>query len=486
MRKKITRFLCGGLACLTLLGTLVACSNDDTPPVDTSNNNTVSTDADGTDWWAELPKNNYGGATFTILQPKEQSYEFAEGLTGDKINDAVYKRDIQIESTYGVDLVYMAEPGNWTNKSTFISLVRDSIMAEDDAYQLVNGMTSIIMPLTIEGQFYNYGSLEGMDFSNPWWSADIYNNLQIADRLYAVTGSSMLSVYKGTYVMYANTALIEQRKLTDPVELVLSGKWTLENFLKLTREQGEDINSDEQMTEVDFYGFISSDVTMRGFQTAFDLNLIDRSSEGKLVYKGATQRYYDAVDKFKTLVTNPKDTYILKANDISPLTSIFAADRAIILNETIETAETLATLCDDYVILPQPKYNEEQTDYYVQMGTSAGMFVIPITSDADMVVDIINAHGCLSYLNVVPEYYEDTLKTKYVQVPENMEIIDLINRSIMLDVTYAHNYTVNKYQTEMFCMHTYGGTDAASHFAKFAPSMNGILDGIYSQYAALD
>ena len=218
--KKIFAFL---LTVIMVVSVLVSCAKKD----DSGETEIATVSEETVDLWEALPKNDYNGVTFNILQPVEQSYEFATDLTGSLMNDAVYKRDLTIESAYNIDLNYIPEPGNLTNRSTYLSLIRGSIQAEDGAYDLVNGMTSIIMPLTMEGLFFDYSKLDGIDFTDPWWINGIYDDLQIADKLYTITGSSMLSMYKTTYVMYANTTLINQRQMDNPIQLVLDGKWTM-------------------------------------------------------------------------------------------------------------------------------------------------------------------------------------------------------------------------------------------------------------------
>ena len=475
------------LTVIMVVSVFASCSRKEVDK-DTPETDIATTQEETVDLWAELPKNDYSGVKFNILQPVEQSYEFATDLTGSSVNDEIYKRSLMLETAYNIDLNYIAEPGNWTNKSTYLSLIRGSIQAQDGAYDLVNGMTSIIMPLTMEGLFYDYSKLDGINFEDPWWVEGIYDDLQIADKLHAITGASMLSMYKTTYVMYANTTLLDQLKMEDPIQLVIDKKWTMEKLLNMTLEQGQDLNNNGKDAE-DFYGFASSAIAMRGFQTAFDLNLIGKDANGKLIYLGPDSRYYNAVDEFKKLAAGNKDCFIADAKkdtDPSEIIAMFAADRAIFLNETIETAEKLSNSCDDYVLIPQPMYDENQDRYYVQTGTATGMFAIPNTAKTDMVVDILNGHGCLSYTKVVPTYYESSLKAKYISVAANATVIDIINESMTLDITYAHNYTIGKSQSLMFMQHSTGVKDAASHFANFQSSMNGILEDVYNSYAALD
>lgn len=494
MKKRTPKVLAVLLLATMLIPNLIACHSSDRNEASqttasmqaTLSSDPAATETEPASLFEQLPKTSYGGKQFNILQPSQQSYEFAEELNGDLVNDAVYTRDMTIEDTYDIDLHYIAESGDWGSRQSFLGLIRNSVLAEDGAYDLVNGMTSIIMPITMEGVFHDYARLDGIHFDDPWWAADIYENLQIADKLYTITGSSMLSMYKTTYVMYANTDLIEQYQLEDPIGLVLNGKWTMEAFLNMTVGQSRDLNSDGKMTGDDFYGFASRELTTRGFQTAFDLDLIARNSDGTLSYLGGSERYFNAVDKINTLLRNENDRYITADGNSTSLINMFTSNNVILLNETIETTEFLRDMESNFVILPQPKYDEAQEEYHVQMGTATGMFAIPVTADEEMAVDVLNAHGCLSYTDVVPAYYENALKLKYTRIPENMEVIDLINRSIMLDITYAHNYTINQNLTQMFTKHTYGGTDAASNLASLTKPLEKVLGNIYEKYAALD
>lgn len=473
-----------------LLPTLAACGGDESlPAADTTTaaqlTTTAAPETEAPSLFEQLPKNNYGGTQFNILIPAEHSYEFAAEVTGEVVNDAVFQRDATIESTYGVDLNYIAQSGDWSSRQNYTGLIRNSILAQDGAYDLVDGMISIVMPLTMEGLFQNLTDVEGINFDDPWWSADIYDNLNVAGKLYSLTGSSMLSMYKTTYVMYANTKLIADYSLADPVELVLAGKWTLDTFLQMVTGYSRDLDGNSTMDEQDFYGYAFENVPQRGFQTALQLDMVSREADGRLTFIGASERYLAAVDKVAALFDNKDDWY---TNTKSSVTSpIFANDRAILLGGTIETVESLRDMNSDFVMLPQPKFDEAQENYRVQMGTASGMFFIPTTvQNTDMTVDVLNAHGALSYTDVVPTYYEDALKYRYTRIEKNMEVIDLINRSIMLDVTYAHSQTIGNRITEMFVRNTTEGLQVASYFRTIDKAVQKSLDTIYETFAGLE
>lgn len=488
--KTFARNLLSGLLLAALLTTsLAACAGDSdaTPTGDTTPaaQTTAAPETEVPTPFEQLPKNNYGGAQFNILLPSEHSYEFATEMTGEVVNDALVKRDETIERTYGVDLNYIAESGQWSARETYTGLIRNSIMAQDGAYDLVDGMISILMPMTMEGVFQNLADVDGINFDDPWWSADMYDNLNVAGKLYGLTGSSMLSMYKTTYVMYANTKLITDYQLPDPVDLVIEGKWTLDTFLQMVAGLSRDLNNDGKMDKDDFYGYVFKDVPQRGFQTALQLDVVSVGADGKLTFTGASERYLAAVDKLNTLFSNTDDWLMDK--NTKDTSAAFMDDRAIIFNETIERVETLRDMESDFVMLPQPKYDEAQENYRVQMGTASGMLFIPTTvKNTAMTVDVLNAHGALSYMDVVPAYYEDALKAKYTRIEKNMEVIDIINRSIMLDVTYAHSQTIGNDVQVLLWRNTVQANPVASKFAAVEKAIQAKLDEIYTTFAGLE
>ncbi len=486
MKKNRLRALCCLLALMLLLSSLASCKKSGQEGANT-NTGIVDSDLDNVDLWAQLPKTNYGGEEINILIASEHSYEFAEALNGQLVNDEVYKREIQIESEYGVSLLYYPELGMWVHRDSFNSLIRNDITSGYGSYDLIDGINSIAMMLTTEGLFKNFNDIDCINFDDPWWTHKAYESMQIAGKLYGITGSSMLSTYKEAYCIYVNTALLADNQMdVDPIQLTIDGKWTLEKLLQITVGMEKDINNDGQMTSTDFFGFISTDVPFRGFQTAFQLDVIKRTNSGKLYYTAGDEKWYNAVDEMRKLTGDSDKVYIEKAADADAAINVFGSNRAIVFNGTLAYAEQLIDYSEDFVIVPQPKYDEDQERYRVQMGTATGQFFIPKTADFDMIGAIINAHGCLSYLKVVPKYYEDMLKTRYINIPKNAQVIDIINESMTMDITYAFNTVIYKNQTQLFWYHTVRGDDPASMFERTSSYMPPILEELYTTFSNHD
>ena len=124
-------------------------------------------------------------------------------------------------------------------------------------------------------------------------------------------------------------------------------------------------------------------------------------------------------------------------------------------------------MASDFGMVPQPKYDESQKNYHVQIGTGSGMYFIPKTvKNPEMTVDVMNAINCISMEDVVPAYYEYALKEKFMRDEKNKEVIDIINSSMMMDVNFAFASTMGVNSNTIFMEIVNSRSDPASTFEK--------------------
>ena len=90
---------------------------------------------------------------------------------------------------------------------------------------------------------------------------------------------------------------------------------------------------------------------------------------------------------------------------------------------------------DWFIILPIPKYDEAQDGYGVMFEAGSRISVIPTTiTKPDMVGAVLEAMNFYSLKNVVPAYYEVSLKQKYARDEESIRMLDLITDSVFHDL----------------------------------------------------
>jgi len=136
MKKQITTALALLMAAFNLM---TACSSDDKSANNTaSETNTVTASETTTAEILPIIEENYNGKSIHILLWQNSLLPATEE-NGDIINDAVYARNLLIEEKYNVDFSYRVENGSVGDFNEWYNLASSSIMAGDNAFQLVGG-----------------------------------------------------------------------------------------------------------------------------------------------------------------------------------------------------------------------------------------------------------------------------------------------------------------------------------------------------------
>lgn len=484
MKKQVLSALCF----ITSAVLLSSCSSGsaDTPaaPTETFSGDTEAVSE--TTLFDTLPVHDYGGASFRFLLPTQHDYEFSEEESGDIVDTATFQRDSRIESAYNIRFEHITEPGDWAGKDTFNALITNSVLADDEAFDLVDGMIAVSLPLAAQGVFRDIMELDGIDLDDPWWTADIYDTLGIAGKLFGITGSSLMSVYKSAYTLFANTTLMNQYDCGDLLQLVIDGKWTYDALCTIVKDKTQDLDNNAKFDTSDFYGYVGWDVPQRAYQTAFELPLLSHE-DGKLTFIGLTAQFDNAVETCRGLFSDKNQCLIIGQGTDLTLDHMFMNNQSVIYASTIERIETFRDMDSDFVMVPYPKFDENQEKYHTQIATGSGMLFIPKSvKDIGMTVDIMNAHGCLSWLDVIPTYYESALKVKYTRDERNMQVIDIINASMTNTVEFAFGSSLNSINCLFTELSQSTTSAAASKFASIEKSLQKLLDNLCASYAAVE
>ena len=78
----------------------------------------------------------------------------------------------------------------------------------------------------------------------------------------------------------------------------------------------------------------------------------------------------------------------------------------------------------DFVIIPTPKLDESQEDYFIRPDTTKLMVIPSNAPDTERTSVIIEALSYEGYTYLRPLYYETMLKNKYLRDEESVEMLD--------------------------------------------------------------
>lgn len=431
------------LALLMLSASFASCADTaEETPSETSTPEAVETTAETEsaepEWtaFANLPKENYDGRTFTILARIEnESQFFAEEYNGDSVNDAVYDRNAAVVEQYNITLDVPTIDGSWGNNTQYTNAILASIQAGDGAYDLIDGYAAVIGSLVMEGCYLNLNDVAYIEPSEKWWSKSAVEDLSINGQVYLTPGDISMSLYDNIFALFFNQNLLAEYGLEDPYTLVEEEKWTYDAFLNIAETCLIDVDGNGKYDEQDIYGIVfSDDLEFNNFHFAFEIPITVKGDDGYPKFALDDERVADLITTMQDLAYRTNGVYYYKGNDDGKL-KMFMEGRAVIMANLLSSTVSLRDMEDDFGILPYPKYNENQDGYHTTSRDNSILFGIPIdVKDATFAGLISEALCQKSYETVKPIYYETVLKTKLARDTESQKMIDILRDGLIFDM----------------------------------------------------
>lgn len=414
--------------------------NPDTP---VGGNTTVqpsdkTDDPDSIDYLSDLSKERYDGYNFRILIRKGKiGDQYFEEPPEDVVDDAVYRRNKLVEDMYGITIT-----ATESSSSDVETDALNSILAGDDAYDLIFPHTRSSFTYAVQGSVYNINDINAIHLDKPWWSKDITDSCNVNGNLYVLDGD--ISMHRLSYAMcmYFNKRIFDDLGFDYPYDLVRDGDWTFDELAYYAKKGAKDLNGDGVLKpEDDQYGFYCQEwgapieILYTGGQKIYD-----KDEEGKLKLTLYSQKTVKIFDEFFNLMDNDACfLHLTSAPKNYEGDDLFGAGRAMLAGNNLGSAKGYRNMDDDFGIIPYPKFDSDD-DYATIVNGHAHLMVIPITvSDVERTGAIIEALCAIGSRDVVPAFYDVALKSKYSRDEESEDMIDIIKDSIVYDIGYASN-----------------------------------------------
>lgn len=468
------RFISILLVSVMLLSLMTACASDgDGKDKNTDNVVTTAPTGEATkpikDYVEdELPELNFGGRTIVILSSESDGAAdeiTVEELASDVVNDSVYNRELYVEERLGVKIEnFKVDPTS--NGEAFENLVSIQLNSDDDSYQIIAYSTGPFTRFVFEKAFTDLKTVDHIDLSGPWYSQKFIDEATIDDSLFLVTGSLSLSLTRFMYVVYYNKAMAERYsagtpELTDLYSIVDRGEWTIDKYRELGASIYDDANGNSQYDEEDVYGlsFTTGQVCDIAFST-FDINILSSTDDGWFELDVNVERMYNAYEKLYSLMY--ETPACVTGFDVPKLFSngqlLFAVERLMNVEST-----AFRNMTDDYGVLPTPKLDTDQKNYYTYSYDTYTSFAIPGTNpDPDCAGAVLEALSSYAYRDTMPAYLDTALKGKYMSDARSRKMIDLAVDGLKLDTAWIYIETIGSNFPRAFSGELSGGNETFS------------------------
>ena len=204
------------------------------------------------DFTEALSNERFDGYNFRILVRKGQiGTQFFDEPQEDIVDSAVYERNKAVEERYGITISALE-----STSGNYDLLALDSILAGDDAYDIIFAHSRAAFVYAVSGACLNIHDISTIHLDKPWWSKDIAESCDVGGKLFILDGDISVDGLEKAMCMYFNKRIFDELGFDYPYELVRDGDWTFEEFAYYARKGGRDLDGDGILNpEVDQFGF---------------------------------------------------------------------------------------------------------------------------------------------------------------------------------------------------------------------------------------
>ena len=481
-------------------------TTDDTKPTDNkASDEAKSDDAADTENTTEerlspnLEDADFEGYVFKILirdrtepdwtdwNPRDVIYN--EEQDGDTINDAVYKRNVYLEEKYNFRIEQVLANDN----NEVVGDIRKAVGAGDNTFDMAEVPMRNAPAAAQSAYFLNLNDIPNLDLEQTWWDQGANAALSVGGKLYYTSGDILMVNNDTCTGIVFNKDLLKELQLDDPYPIVKDGKWTMEKLYELCKDASKDLNGDATMTYTDDrYGFIGQRDTLISFLHSSGEYITQKDENDYPYITFGSERSYSAMEAcFKIMyegdITHNAHHLEGKVPGIYPVSEeMFMSNRALFMWVRLRIVENLRSMDTDFGILPLPKLDETQSEYYTDVISHTGLVMcIPQTAEnPERTGHILEALCAESKYTTMPAYYDITLKTKMARDVDSSDMLDIIFTNRVWDLGEIANF--GSFSGDLIQLSMKNNPNIASLFDKAKPKMETAITKALDKFDALD
>lgn len=434
------------LVCLMVLPMAFACKKSSNPaekPTGTQDELTTDAPEKPEDLYAparDLTALDYGMEEIRLLQCAYKRDEFKPmGGIGDIVEQALYSRNLQVESDLNIVFKYQEVQSPEGNIGPLAAAIRAAASANDDAtrYHIVAQPSYYVTGIMQDGYYENFGAIDNsyIDLSRKYWASAFVESSVVNSRYYFVTGELCTSILDKMEVVYVNHSLaksfFEDENILD---LVYNKEWTYDKMLELIELAG-----DGESTGIWGMAVPRNSYSIDGMLCAMGLTMVQVNESQIPTVNVNTQRNIGIVEKLRNLYWyNASVKAGRKDEETLP---IFSDGKAIFTMTLMDRASTLYGSGVDYTLIPMPLYDTEQDDYIVVSQDNYSIVSLCTgLKNKDMYTAVLEDLCYRSHDTTFPAVYTKLYSQRLASKPENAQMFSFLFDHLNFDLGYIYSH----------------------------------------------
>ncbi|MCR4905909.1 MAG: hypothetical protein K6A33_07495 [Clostridiales bacterium] len=435
-----------------------------------------------------VPEMKFNGAELRVQTTDGDQYEeeiVAEELNGDACNDAVYNRNVKVEDRFDIKITCQRDGSPY-------SIPAKIAKAGTDDYHLI-GLYDYMSYQPINAQaLLNWLTIPYVDLNQPWHNKLANDDATVNGILYTVCSDLATTSMTYTHCVFANLDLATNYgyAASDLYGLVNEGKWTIDQVMSMAETMYVDLNGNGKSDIAgDQFGF--------GYQVtnpadvwfnAFGGHYVGRDDDGNVIVTFMDDKTVSELEKLLDFHYNNKG--------FAKLSTQYDEQKWFLNGQLVFSPmrfyAAFATLRDmesPYTMLPYPKWDEAQQNYYTNADDKFTVFAIATSlyGQIDFIGPVYEVLCAESYKTVYPAYYDVALKGKYSTDQETADMVELIMAGRMFDFSFQFGESVFQRIPYMFrdCIND-NNPNIASKFQGIQKAMKKQMEKIFTKVYELE
>lgn len=383
----------------------------------------------------DLPDDlDYEGQIVSVLywEDVENPEFWVDDFNAEPVNDAIHQRNINVEDTLNIRYNWVGTAGNLNNRTNYISKARSSVMAGDGAYDIFAAYSATVAGCAANSLLIDLSKSPYIDYEKPWWPQNLIEEVTIGDNIYFVSGDISTNILHMMYAIIYSDSILDEYTLTNPVEYVNEGTWTIDKLIEMSDGVYRDLNGNGNTDSEDMYGFVLTSWHNDAFYTGSDIKLVEKDPDNLM--KISDDFYGDRV-----LTLLEKIGQFEKTDDVfvdDSYDSVFRENRSLfILNRVQYAAKYLRDVDFTHGLVPVPKLDEEQESYKTCLGHPITLYGISRDSRIGEIAHaVIECAASQAHRLTTPAIFENNMQKKYSNDDIDAQMYDVIRESITFDL----------------------------------------------------
>lgn len=427
-----------------------------------------------------LPESDFGGEIFSFYNTNMADWMAinrvtADEETGDTLNDAVFRRNSLVEEKFNVVI------GEFQNNTDALKSVMNLITSGDTTYSIMLLREEPAFNVVLQNGATDFADIPYLNTDAEWWLHSSMENMSIDHRVFYGISTFDTTHYDGTSALYFNKTMADNYDLTSPYTHVENGTWTIDVVKEMAMSVAEDINGDGKWDDGDQYGYGSHEVlASRYLMAGMGAPLsVSKDEDDMLFFEMTSDFYIDRLLKVTSFINDGDGFYHPGAESgNNGGYEYFLAGQTLFYNETLGNAQKLRKMTLDFGILPPPKYDDQQENYYNDVIESYFMLVPTTNPDLERTGIMMEALAYESLDTVMVAAYDGMLQGIVSRDTESEAMLDLIFDNLSYCHPVAFSYTCSNIYSRIFA----GKTDYASYLEKMESKIEKAIDQAIEAY----